>query len=253
MEEADEVPIRQFAPPPSSAAAKRPWCTAANIGFLAVTITAVGCWFGDERFATTPTWTLRLNATGPVVAQRIMVPVSRVAPTVLLFSVATLLLARKLGGVAGSNLRRVEMVVSHAVITALLGVLAGCIDFWLLLALFQLGATMAIALILQDFLHLHRLRVEHLAYALALFAWLGAWIVIFDHIARTPVPRTIRGALAVYFVLALLPLLMPPIRACRGHTLDQMEKARDFIGLGSRTVLVIMLTAGLQAVKRGII
>jgi hypothetical protein len=42
-------------------------------------------------------------------------------------------------------------------------------------------------------------------------------------------------------------------RSRRGLTLARVAAARDFISVGARTVLVIMLTAGLQAVKRGIL
>jgi hypothetical protein len=251
MEEAGEdPPVRQYAPPKK----KTTWCTAPNIALLLAAVAGVGCWFGDEQFSVTPTWTLHLNATGtaPVLSQRIVVPVSRVAPTVLLVSILLIALARRAGGTAASVLRRLELVLATSVITALLGVLAGCVDFWLLLALFQLGATQAIALILQDFLFSVG-RAEHLAHLLALFAWIGSWIVVFDHVAHTRVPQTIRGALGVYFVTSLPLFGVSWYRSLRGLTLERVEAARDFISVGARTVLVIMLTAGLQAVKRGIL
>lgn len=245
-----EPPIRRYAPP------KAKWCTPANVGLLLAAVAGIGCWFGDEQFTTTPTWTLRLNATGeaPVLTQRVFVPVSRVAPSVVLFSVLAVALARWRGGTVGSVVRRIELVVATSITAALLGVLAGCIDFWLLLTLFQLGAAQAIALILQDFLHVAGLyRAELLAHFLALFAWIGAWIVVFDHATHTRIPRSITRALGVYFVLTLPLFIVAWVRSWRGLITERVEAARDFISVGTRTILAIMLTAGLQALKRGII
>jgi hypothetical protein len=256
MEETvEEPPIRRYAPPPQPKAATA-WCTPANVGLLLAAIAGVGCWFGDEHFTTTPTWTLRLNVTGeaPLLTQRVQVPVGRVAPSVLLFSILAVVIARWRGGTAGSLVRRVELIVATSITAALLGVLAGCIDFWLLLALFQLGAAQAIALILQDFLHVAGLyRAEFLAHFLALFAWLGPWIVVFDHATHTRIPRTLQRALIIYFVLTLPQFVVVWFRSWRGLITERVEAARDFISIGTRTILAIMLTAGLQAVKRGIV
>lgn len=250
-QEAQQLPpVRAYVPPSKSR------CSRETAGFALAVIIAVGCWFGDERLLTTPTWTVHLNATSdePVLAQRVMVPVTRVAPTVLFVSTLLLFLARQIGGNTGIVLRRIESVVSSAVITALLGVLAGCIDFWLLMGLFRLGATMATALILQDiFCEFARIHIELFPHTLALFAWLGSWIVVLDHVRHTRVPKTIRGALGVYFVLSIFPFIVVWVRSARGMSIGRQNALRDAISLGTRAVLVIMLTAGLHVVRQGIL
>ena len=255
MEESDDARLQ---PPPRTYTnpARKSRCSADTVGYVAALIVAVGCWFGDQRLLLTPTWTVHLNATSdaPILTQRIMVPVTRVAPTMLMISILLLFLAKKIGGNTAVVLRRVESVASTAVITALLGVLAGCIDFWLLMGLFQLGATMATALILQDiFCEFARIHVELFPHTLALFAWLGSWIVILDHVRHTRVPKRIRGALGVYFVLSICPFIVVWIRSMRGMSQERQDTLRDAISIGSRAVLVIMLTAGLQAVSHGIL
>jgi hypothetical protein len=194
------------------------------------------------------------NASVPQPHDTVPVPVGHVAPALLLISAVRCIVAAV--ALRGQNhaflvhvMRGVESVMFGPMALALIGVVAGVGDIWVLVGLWSNGLTVSALLLLVDKLHEYGSRAEWAALGLAFLCNLTAWSIMLSHWYKTEAPCFVMAILILEF-LGWLAIFAVPV----GRTYRDWKRTEDTytkLDILLKCILAIALTAGIRASQDG--
>lgn len=146
-------------------------------------------------------------------------------------------------------LRCAEMAVTEPMLMALLGVVGGVGDVWVLVGMWSSGLAMVVLRIMQDKLADFGSRTEWFAHATALLMGLVIWSTAFSHWYKAEAPCFVEAILWMGFIAWLASMLVPIISIVRSWV--RLEDIYSVTTIMSRSFLAIMMTVGIRGMQEG--